>query len=148
MRTLKLIRFETSEEGTFGRLYDESEEQMFFTAELPKYAGDPDQLNERRIDCIPRGTYECKIKNSEKFGKVYEITQVPNRSGILIHAGNYAGDTSKGFKSNVLGCVLLGKSFGVMGGQRAIGDSKIAIKEFMDEMEDEPFILEIEEEYA
>lgn len=147
MRILKLIRFETSEEGTFGHLY-EGDESLCFTAELPKFAGDPDRLNERQTDCIPAGIYQCEIIDSPKFGKVYEVKKVPGRSAILIHAGNYAGDTSKGFKSNVLGCILLGQSFGIMSGQRAVGNSKAAIKAFMAEMDDEPFTLEVEEDYA
>ena len=148
MRTLKLIRHETSEEGTFGELYNERGDHMFYTAELPKYAGDPDKENERQTDCIPVGTYKASIYNSPKHGRVYQLEKVPGRSNIQIHVGNYAGDRSKGFKCNVEGCILLGKSFGVMSNQKAVGSSKVAIAEFMEQMAGEPFMLDIEEKYA
>ena len=148
MKSLKLVRNETSEEGTFGQLLDSRGEFMFFTAELPKYAGDPDKENERQTDCIPTGSYKASIYNSPKHGRVYQLENVPGRSNIQIHVGNYAGDKAKGFKCNVEGCILLGKSFGVMSGQKAVGSSKVAIAEFMEKMAGEPFMLDIEEEYA
>jgi hypothetical protein len=41
--------------------------------------------NQRRISCIPDGTYICKLENHHKFGWCYRLFNVPNRDGILIH---------------------------------------------------------------
>lgn len=50
---------------------------------------------------IPAGTYKVKITWSPRFKRYLpEILNVPNFSGVRIHAGNSALDTE--------GCVLLG----------------------------------------
>ncbi len=50
---------------------------------------------------IPAGTYRVKKTMSPRFKKVLpEILNVPNYTGVRIHAGNTAADTE--------GCVLLG----------------------------------------
>ena len=72
---------------------------------------------------------------------------MPNRTYILIHSGNYAGDKSKGFKSHVMGCILLGKKSGYLGGQVAILNSRIMVRAFMEHMNYEPFILRIQEAF-
>ena len=147
MKTLKLIRTETSEQGTFGTLYD-GNTSLCATGELPKHAGNPSIENERQTDCIPTGTYLCKIVNSPKFGRVYGVTDVPGRSAILIHSGNFCGDAAKGFKSHVLGCIILGEIKGVLDGQKAVLSSKRALATFMERMANEPFSLVIEEQYG
>lgn len=149
MQTLLLTRTETSEEGTFGTLTGKSTGTFIcFTAELPKYAGNPDVLNERRTDCIPTGTYLCKIKTEwSKFGLVYRLENVPNRSEILIHKGNYAGDKTKGFKSDVEGCILLGTKLTTNLGQKVVSGSKVAFDYFMEIMKKEDFELEIIEAF-
>ena len=147
MKTLTLKRTKTSEQGTFGVLINDGV-VFCHTGELPKFAGNPSVENEQRTDCIPVGTYVCKIVNSPKFGKVYEITNVPNRSAILIHSGNFCGDVAKGYKSHVLGCILLGVGKGTLEGQEAITGSKPIIAAFMKLMDGEPFNLVIEEQYG
>lgn len=54
--------------------------------------------NERNISCIPKGMYSVSEYYSEKFKKTLVINNVPNRSGILIHAGNTYKD--------IQGCIL------------------------------------------
>ena len=56
--------------------------------------------NKRRISCIPEGQYKAVKHVSPKFGDCLWIKDVPNRSEILVHKGNYNKDT--------LGCILLG----------------------------------------
>lgn len=150
MRALLLKRMETSDQGTFGILYNEDTgEQMYHTGELPEFGGDPMIANERRTDCIPIGTYICKIVYSPKFKRqLYEITNVPNRSAILIHVANYFGNVAKGYRSDVEGCIGLGKSKGILSGQAALLTSAQSIKDFMKEMNFEPFQLTIVKEYA
>jgi len=100
--------------------------------------------NKRRKSCIPVGTYMCKIVDSPKFGKVYGILDVPGRFNVLIHVGNFAGDTDKGLKSDVLGCVLLGNSITVINTQMGVSDSGNTFKGFMKHMGNEDFMLHIE----
>lgn len=96
-----------------------------YTLELPW------QDNRPRVSCIPPGSYVARLRNSPKFGRVYEICDVPGRSDVLIHAGNFAGDRAAGLVSHVEGCVLLGKARGILGGQRAVLLSRPAVRELM-----------------
>lgn len=59
--------------------------------------------NQKNISCIPKGLYKVKPHYSEKFGKVYWVQDVENRSYIYFHVGNYYKDT--------LGCLLVGDSY-------------------------------------
>lgn len=131
-----LTREESKDYGTFGVIRLENGLE-FETLELP------DKNNQRQISCIPKGTYPCKIVNSPKFGQVYGVLEVPNRANILIHAGNYGGDVEKGYRSDILGCILLGKGRGTLNNQPVVVNSKVALKEFMSALNDEPFELEI-----
>lgn len=139
---VKIMRTETSAEGTFGKLFIDGS-FLCFTGELPRYAGNPEIENERRTDCIPAGTYPCQLKMSPKFGRVYEVKNVPGRSAILIHKGNFCGDKAKGFKSDVEGCILLGMGKTKLDGQTAVTSSRIAFDKFMLLSAGEPFTLEI-----
>lgn len=56
--------------------------------------------NQRKVSCIPKGTYTCVVRNSPKYGNHWHVTNVPNRDLILIHHGNYHTD--------ILGCILVG----------------------------------------
>ena len=47
-----------------------------------------------------------------------------------MHAGNFAGAVKKGFKTNVQGCVLLGRRFGLIQGQRAVLVSRATVRRF------------------
>lgn len=147
MKKLVLKRTETSPQGTFGKLYD-GNTLICYTGELPKYAGNPDVLNERRTDCIPTGTYVCKIKQGSKFGIVYRLENVPNRSEILIHKGNYAGSKIDGYRSDIEGCILLGTEIGILSNQKAVRDSKTAFDKFMKLMNKEPFEIMIMETFV
>lgn len=60
----------------------------------------------------------------------YHIKDVPDRSWILAHSGNYAGDVTKGLKSHVEGCVELGTRMGWIGGQRAVLLSRSMMRKF------------------
>ena len=63
-------------------------------------------FNERKISCIPSGTYLVKRYVSPKFGQCFKIQDVKGRSDILIHSGNVVNDT--------LGCVLVGLTSGTV----------------------------------
>jgi hypothetical protein len=56
--------------------------------------------NHKQISCIPAGTYKVERYSSPKFPNTFQVLNVPNRSAILLHVGNYNTDT--------LGCILVG----------------------------------------
>lgn len=136
MSKIILKRSNSTDQGTFGTFTLPSG-KVFHSLELP------DKDNKRQVSCIPKGIYQCKIVNSPKFGHVYGVLNVLNRANILIHAGNYGGDVAKGFKSNIQGCILLGKDKGILNGQQAVLNSKKALAEFMEKKDAQPFVLEI-----
>lgn len=138
MHTLVLIRETESTQGTEGIIYIPHLGMQFFTLELPW------KDNKTEISCIPMGTYCVEIRQSQRFKIIYHVQNVPDRSSILIHWGNLAGDTSLGLKTNVKGCILLGKKRGILSGQRAVLVSKVAVREFMSLMKNSKFILEIQ----
>jgi len=61
--------------------------------------------NQKRVSCIPEGVYEVHKVHSPKFGKCFMVMDVPDRSGIMIHPGNYASLTDR---SDTSGCILPG----------------------------------------
>lgn len=125
-----LHRFFGSEEGTFGILSIPGVSFSCYTAELPW------RDNARSVSCIPKGTYRVAVRISPKYGRVYHVKEVPHRSYILIHSGNYVGDVSKGYKTHSQGCILLGKRLGTLGNQRAILNSRVTIRKFMNVLSD------------
>lgn len=112
--------------ATQGVLLDSEGIPICVTHELPW------KENKPMVSCIPLGSYFCKKVFDRKSGNLvpikvtYEITQVPNRAGILFHCGNSNRDT--------LGCVLLGEMFrngGAMFGQQIL-NSRDAFQRFID----------------
>lgn len=138
-RTVNIFRMKRSDQGTFGVLT--YQEFKCFTLELPW------RDNQSNISCIPADSYPTVIRVSPRFGQVYWVKEVPNRSFILIHSGNWAGDIAKGYKSHVNGCILLGKRMGLLANQLAVLNSRITVKEFMRRLEFQPFTLNIHEEF-
>ena len=133
--TVYLFRMRSHDEGTEGILVSNS--FACKTLELPW------RDNERSISCIPAGEYKTIIRVSPKYGRCYWVTNVEGRSWILIHSGNWAGDVKKGFKTHVNGCILLGKKFGDLLGQRAVLNSRITVRAFMNYMRYQNFTLKI-----
>lgn len=60
----------------------------------------PWENNQKKISHIPTGTYEVVKRWSPKFSNHFHITGTPDRSLILIHAGNTFYD--------IEGCILPG----------------------------------------
>ena len=108
-----LNRYSYHPHGTIGELH--IKEHSFYTAERPWLD------NQKSISCIPTGEYKVKAYSSQKFGETFEIQEVPNRTYILFHVGNYPMRDSNG-------CILLGT--GIMGNQMAVSNSKKAMDEF------------------
>ncbi len=140
MQTVEIIRQRTGNQGTEGIL--QTSGFTCFTLELPW------KDNARRMSCIPKGTYSCKVRHSPRFGEIYHVIAVPNRSYILIHSGNFAGDVTRGFRTHVEGCILLGSKRGVLRvnkdlTQRAVLVSKPTVRQFMQHMAGKDFTLKI-----
>lgn len=138
---IRLIRNPSTEQGTFGVLILE-DGTKYQTAELPW------RDNERKVSCIPDGTYKVALVNSPRFGRVYGLADVPGRSHILIHAGNFAGNVERGWVSDVEGCILLGTTRGLLknvkgNAQQAVTSSKPALADFMHRMAGAPFDLTV-----
>lgn len=60
--------------------------------------------NKRNVSCIPKGVYKVSPRHSETYKNHFILEDVPNRSTILIHQGN--------FYTNTEGCILVGSRFG------------------------------------
>ena len=111
MRTGTLTRLETSDQGTFGLLVLD-DGHTCATLELPW------RNNARKRSCVPAGVYCFRLrKDSPKHGECYEEWDDPEtpeqedvagRDCVQIHAANLAGDVSKGFVSQLEGCIAPG----------------------------------------
>lgn len=121
---LKILRIERSLGGTFGVLLLNNR-AFCVTLELP-WAG-----NQPQISCIPTGRYICKRRKSSLVATItkglwdntFEVTGVPGRTAVLLHAGNTVIDTH--------GCILVAQYFGKLRGDRAVLNSGITFHEFM-----------------
>lgn len=99
MKRVVLERFSDDGKQTLGELVVLKDGKKIFeckTLELPW------RNNKVQESCIPPGEYKAVPYSSSKYPNVYEITNVPGRSKILFHWGNY--------RSHTLGCILLGEA--------------------------------------
>lgn len=127
---VELIRLDENEHGTFGVLLIDS--YAFCVTLEPE-----DKDNKQNISSIPEGMYICKRIISPRYGETFEITNVPNRTHVLFHAGNVEEHTK--------GCVLLARKFGVLGEKRAILNSGNTFEQFMQKTKDiNEFVLYID----
>lgn len=67
----------------------------------------PNKGNQRKISCIPEGPYKVKKIISPTKGKCFLLENVPNRSAVEMHIGNFAA----GKKVDTEGCILPGMYF-------------------------------------
>lgn len=141
MMDATLIRLVAGDTGTFGVILF-PDAFALHTLELPW------ENNQRNISCIPCGIYSCEIDDSARWGSVYHIRDVPERSYILFHPGNWAGRKSMPhLQSNVEGCILLGQDrktiqgSGMKEGQLGISSSRKACDEMTAHLKGEPFEL-------
>ena len=89
--------------------------------------------NRKNDSCVYAGRYVCKLRESPRFGLRYHLEDVPDRSHILIHAGNYGKDTK--------GCILLAESFDA--DAFMIKNSRKALDKFEGILKGEAFMLSI-----
>ena len=140
MKTLKIERFETSDQGTFGRI--KFDDKIYFTLELPW------RDNVNNISCIPSGIYRCDFTVSQRFHrKLYLVGKVAGRTGIRIHSANLAGNKDLGFKCQLNGCIAIGEKLGTIDGQKAVLLSVSAVRKLESFLEKKSFTLEIIDVY-
>lgn len=135
MHTVYLNRFAKSNQGTFGIWACPAFGFSCFSLELPW------RNNATGISCIPTDTYIVKSRWSKKYGWHFHITNVKGRSWILLHSGNFAGDETLGYRTHSHGCILLGKTKGLLQGQQAILNSRITVRKFNNLMQNQTFKL-------
>ena len=136
---LTLYRIYSGDQGTIGELVYNGV-RICFINELP-WRG-----NKQNISHIPDGVYQVDYlarSASGKYRNVYHIKNVPGRSGVLMHAGNFAGDILKRFKSHSWGCILPGLRLGRLNNQRCVLASRAALNKIHKITNRKNFILEV-----
>lgn len=121
---LELERFCYSELGTFGKLFG-PDGWTCYTVEKPWKA------NKIRESCIPEGIYPLRKRESAiiqrttkgRYQEGWEVTEVPNRTYIMIHIANVEDDLE--------GCIGPGKNLGVVYNTWAVSYSGDSFDEFM-----------------
>jgi len=126
---LYIFRDHSLELATLGRFFNPNDEYSCYSLELP------DLDNAPNISCIPEGIYIAERDYYNRGGYAcFELRDVPSRSEIKIHIGNYPKD--------VLGCVVLGTRRVI--DPPMVANSKNAFNDFMKYMEGvDRFKLEI-----
>ena len=143
MKKTFLIRTSESDQGTFGHLV--MGDHHWHTGELPWRDNLP------TVSRIPPGEYLCFSRKNGANGDCYELNDVPERGNIQIHVGNWCGDTEKGWKSDVKGCIVLGQGRfaatpdGYAHPQEGIKTSKAAISDFLKNLNGEALMLLVED---
>lgn len=134
MPIVELVRLEEAFQGTFGILRIN---KKVFCCTLER----KDMENTVNISSIPAQQYLCRKTYSDKFNyTTFRVMNVPGRTGILFHHGNYEKDTE--------GCILLGRNIGENNHGRMVADSFNTFNRFMNHMKNEDtFHLSIFEVY-
>ena len=134
MKIVEVIRLEEdTEHGTFGVL--KINKKVFCCTLEPA-----DNENAQNISSIPAQQYICKRYQSPRYKNTFQVTNVPDRTSVLFHAGNIIDHTQ--------GCISLGQYFGKLRDNRAVLNSGATFKSFMGIMQGETeFHLTIKEEY-
>jgi hypothetical protein len=98
----------------------------------------PWKNNQRNESCIPAGEYEAIFLPQSESGKhknIYQLHPVPDRTDILIHAGNLVEHSR--------GCLIIGLNRGTVNGQPAVLDSQTALANLVDAAGQHNFLLKI-----
>lgn len=119
---LTIIRVSSLDEGTFGVMLLDGK-PFAVTGERPWVD------NEKSVSCIPPGMYLCKRYKSAKYPDTFEIMNVPNRTYVLFHKGNFPLKDSEG-------CILVAEKFEEVNGKVAILESGHGFKEFIEKLKD------------
>lgn len=92
----------------------------------------PWKNNAAGTSCIPAGTYTVKMTYSPRFKRyLYEVQDVPGRSGIRLHVANWAAELH--------GCIAVG----IVHGVGCVLQSTIALRRLHDTMKSVTFTLHV-----
>jgi len=143
MHRIVLERFSYAPDGTFGRLILPTG-KTFFTVERP-WLG-----NKARESCVPDGVYLMEKRRSPVVERTsggdyvegWEVTDVPGRTYIMLHPGNWP--------HNFEGCIGVGMEYRVLDGRNGVTQSRLAFAQVMAaldgpqqwEIEIRPFLME------
>lgn len=131
LKKFKLKRISITDKGTFGVLL-EGNVPFALTLEPPW------ENNKPFVSCIPPNAYTGTLIKSPKFGSTYQLNNVPDRTHILFHKGNYGKDTN--------GCILVGEQYGMDGDDNPIiTSSRAGFNEFIRRADGEDIDLVISE---
>lgn len=96
-------------EATLGTILGSDNKPLFRTLEPPNRnnAKDDKTTPENESGCISEGIYQVKKRDPKIYAKArfkdnWEILKVPNKSGVVVHAGNYWWHSQS--------CILIGRS--------------------------------------
>lgn len=120
MKIIRIKRIKQYGETTVGKLTISGESKKWFVLE----PGGPDSRVAGSDKRIEAGTYKLVPYSSAKYKNVYELKNVPGRTKILIHPGNFHDDTE--------GCLMPGHKWGFMSEfdkQYKVSSSRAAFKE-------------------
>lgn len=118
---IEVKRFDFKDTYTTGRMYINN---LYFCYTLEDVVREGEKVNGQTA--IPIGTYDVIIDDSTRFGRpMPHILNVPNFTGVRIHAGNTSKDTE--------GCILLGHTYA---GKDFIGNSKSAFDVFFEKLKE------------
>ena len=125
MERLDLVRYVSTPYGTLGQLTMPN--GLILATIEPPWRG-----NTTNVSCVPNGFYDLDEKPSQlveritlgKFRSGLFLADVPNRSAILLHPGNFVEDTK--------GCILLGMSHATINKRPGIERSQIAFRILME----------------
>ena len=118
---IEIKRFEFKDTHTVGKMYIDGVYQCYTLEDVVR--------NGTKVvgkTAIPTGKYKVIIDSSQRFKQdMPHILDVPDFTGVRIHAGNTSADTD--------GCILLGTTW--TGGD-FIGNSKLAYNKFFKKLQE------------
>lgn len=123
-----LHRTQFREDGIFGTLFDELDNEIAMTLEhaYPR----SDVRGPEFTPKIPPGNYDCIRGNHYLHGmdaafSTFEVTGVEGHSNLLFHWGNFNNDSE--------GCILLGENIAEVGQRpQMVTNSRKTFQKFMD----------------
>lgn len=119
---LLIERYDHGKKQTLGRLFVLDGKRVVYTCHTLEL---PWKNNQFQVSCVPEGVYQVVRRTSAKFKNHFHLTNVPGRTYILIHAGNYYTD--------ILGCILVGKGLADINndGLKDVTSSKAALTDLL-----------------
>jgi hypothetical protein len=125
--SMELKRIEKNENQTLGVINVYDQQTILFSCKSLEL---PWKNNNQNVSCIPPGTYTVQKLIDQKFGNHFHVMNVPNRGGILIHAGNFYTQTQ--------GCILVGDSHSDINkdGNMDVSNSRITLNKLYNLMPD------------